>query len=415
MPAVRPIAALCALACSLPAADAARAAGPCFPGHDGDPCRFAKAKVIGVPDGDTIRVRRGGREQLVRLRGVQAMELTRYRRRHRRGACHAVEATERLESIVRGRRVRLSSQRSRSDGRRVIRWVAVRRGGEWRDVGEVLMREGHGLWLASPGDTAFNQRYNLARHEAAAAGRGLFDTDRCGRGPQQEAPIDVWVLSDPAGVDTADGEFVAVRNRGAAPLDLGGWWLRDAHHERFVLPSGTRLAPGATLTLWVGSVPESPGVFSWGMRAPIFANAIRVDVATGDGAYLFDPDGDLRAWMLYPCVGPCGDPLQGTVAVAALPRTPERVVVTNTGAAAISLHGYALYIRGSTYAFGDPTTLAPGERVTVHIGGDPSRDSASTRHWGLDGNRLPDAGGYARLMTFSHITLDCDAWGSGRC
>jgi hypothetical protein len=27
--------------------------------------------------------------------------------------------------------------------------------------------------------------------------------------------------------------------------------------------------------------------------------------AAGDGGYLFDPRGDLRAWMLWPCVHAC--------------------------------------------------------------------------------------------------------------
>ena len=33
----------------------------------------------------------------------------------------------------------------------------------------------------------------------------------------------------------------------------------------------------------------------------------------GDGAYLFDPQGDLRASMTYPCRIACTDPYQGAV------------------------------------------------------------------------------------------------------
>jgi hypothetical protein len=38
----------------------------------------------------------------------------------------------------------------------------------------------------------------------------------------------------------------------------------------------------------------------WGLKRPAFEN-VRSDRGIGDGAYLFDPQGDLRAWMIYPC------------------------------------------------------------------------------------------------------------------
>ena len=38
----------------------------------------------------------------------------------------------------------------------------------------------------------------------------------------------------------------------------------------------------------------------WGLAAPVFANPTFDTEAIGDGGYLFDPRGDLRAWNLYP-------------------------------------------------------------------------------------------------------------------
>jgi hypothetical protein len=51
----------------------------------------------------------------------------------------------------------------------------------------------------------------------------------------------------------------------------------------------------------------------------------------------------------------------------------------------------------------------------VDINGDPSDDTALHRSWGLNRLTLPDSGGWARVETFSAITLACDAWGSGSC
>jgi hypothetical protein len=271
------------------------------------------------------------------------------------------------------------------------------------------------LWLDSGIDTAFNTVYNRLGQQAAAAHRGLFDTTHCGAGPQQGVPIKVWVNSDPAGVDTADGEWIRIRNDSPAEtLQLGGWWVRDAMLRRYTFPAGTALAPGATLTVHVGAGADSAQDLHWGLPAPIFENA-GDERDLGDGAYLFDPQGDLRAWMQYPCAVACTDPNQGAVTVTAQPRRPERILVANASAAAIDLYGYVLRTRGSGYAFAEGTVLPPGQTLVVWVGGDPSGDHGLTRYWGRDGYALPDAGGWVEVSTFSDVPLACDAWGDGVC
>ena len=73
------------------------------------------------------------------------MELSSYAARHRLGDCHAVQATERVEQLVRRAkgRVRLAAEDPLSmSGHRLRRIVAVRSGGRWTDVGTLLVREG---------------------------------------------------------------------------------------------------------------------------------------------------------------------------------------------------------------------------------------------------------------------------------
>ena len=43
----------------------------------------------------------------------------------------------------------------------------------------------------------------------------------------------------------------------------------------------------------------------WTLAHPMFENPPPDGRALGDGAYLFDPQGDLRAWMMYPCYVNC--------------------------------------------------------------------------------------------------------------
>jgi endonuclease YncB( thermonuclease family) len=407
------------LLCGVLAAGAEARSGPCFPGAHGAPCDFQTAKVTSVNDGDTVDVRLHGRAYEVRFRAVQAMELTRYNPARRRGQCHAVAAANRVEHLVRAShmRVRLSAQHPSKDHLgRLLRWVAVRRHGHWQDLGAILMREGHTLWMDSTSETAWNRRYDLLGQRAAQAGRNLWNPVTCGDGPQQHVPIRIWAQSDPPGRDTPDGEFVKIQNRSATEtLHLGGWWLRDAMLRRFTLPAGTAVAPGATVTLHVGRGVNNGGDLFWGLRTTVFENA-GDRRQLGDGAYLFDPKGDLRAWMLYPCLTGCGDPLSlGALEVTAQPRRPERVLIRNISGNPFDLYGYALAIRGSMFPFGEDSVLGPGETMTVSMQGSRAEDSRLDKHLGVDGYELPDRGGWVRVTSFSEVSLACDAWGSGSC
>jgi endonuclease YncB( thermonuclease family) len=408
----------------IPAASARAWTGRCFAGQIGAPCQFQTAKVVSVNDGDTVNVDVDGdhsrRIDAIRFRAVQAMELTRYSNDHSRwrGQCHAVAAAERVAQLVRGshNRVRLSSQHPSSDHiGRLVRWIAVRRNGSWQDVGEILMREGHTLWMDNTSDTAWNRRYDELGQQAARAHRNLWNPTTCGAGPQQQVAIRLWVLSDPPRWDTAAGEWVKIQNRSATEtLHLGRWWLRDAMLRRFTFPAGTDVAPGATLTLHVGPRMSSASDFYWAQAAPVFENSADAgDV--GDGAYLFDPEGDLRAWMVYPCLVACSDPNQGALAMRAQPRGPERVEVTNRRDQPVDLYGYALTLNSAQFAFRQGDVLQPGETMTLYVQGDPADDSRDVRYLGVKGLLLGDSGGSTSVSTFNAIKLACVSWGSGRC
>jgi endonuclease YncB( thermonuclease family) len=406
------------------AAPAQGATGSCRPDGTGPTCRVWKAKVVEVNDGDTIDVDIDGdgsrRRSTVRFIGVQAMELTRYSRnpRKRRG-CNAVPASNLVESLVRrGRkRVRLTAQSPQKDSQgRLFRSVAVKVGGRWRDVGERLMAGGLTLWMHVKGETAWNRRYNSLGQQAAQRHIGLWNPATCATGPHQDVPLKVWVVSDPLGEDTVDvnSEYVRIRNLStAASVSLARWWIRDSGLRRYTFPSGTVLAPGQTITVHSGRGRRLGSSFYWGLRETVFENSASGG-DQGDGAYLFDPHGDLRSHMVYPCLVACSDPNQGALRVTHHAIGPEYVLVHNVSPRAIDLFGYQLRMPGG-YAFGRDSVLLPGETLRVQVKGDPSSDTRLVRHMGINGPYLPDRGGAVRLATFDEIVLACDSWGAGSC
>ena len=105
---------------------------PCLSGTKRPVCYFWTGKATFVADGDTIDVDIFGdgtaAPKRVRMMGVNAMEQRVYSSipRARRGECHSLAATARLEGLIRGggRRVRLSAQNPSSrSGRRLRRMV----------------------------------------------------------------------------------------------------------------------------------------------------------------------------------------------------------------------------------------------------------------------------------------------------
>jgi endonuclease YncB( thermonuclease family) len=404
-------------------APASAATGPCRPDGSGPTCRMWTARVVDVNDGDTIDVDLNGdgsrRHYAIRFIGVQAMEQTRYSHTpsKRRGQCHALQATNLVERLVRlGRhRVRLAAQSPRTDRRgRLFRSVAVKIKGRWRDVGEIEMARGVTLWMHVGGETAWNRRYNTLGQEAARKHIGLWNPTTCGVGPSQQVPLRLWVMSDPLGPDSVDTEYIRIQNLSpTAPVPLARWWVRDSGLRRYTFPPGTVLMPGHTITVHSGRGRRAGDSFYWGLPGTIFENSANGgDV--GDGAYLFDPKGDLRAYMVYPCIVACADPNQSAVRVTQHAVGREYVLVRNVSNHPVDLFGYELRTPCG-YAFPPGAVLDPGETMEVDVMGDPIRDTRLARHMGIDGPYLRDAGGAVSLTTFDEIVLACDSWGSGHC
>ena len=126
--------------------------------------------VVRVVDGDTIRVRLAGREDRVRLIGVDAPEAD-------QRECFAAEATAELTRLLADGDVRL--QRQRRDRDRYDRLLRdVYRAGDGLFVNAELVRSGHARILEVKSDVAHAAQLRRLEADARAAGRGLWGACR---------------------------------------------------------------------------------------------------------------------------------------------------------------------------------------------------------------------------------------------
>ena len=144
--------------------------------------------VVGVVDGDTLRVRlEDGAVEVVRLRGIDAPES---RHPTRPAGCYGPEAAARLARLVApGSAVELGVDWPERD--RFGRLVAY----VWREdamlmLNEQLLAEGYAVVLPSFEDPSFVDSFNHAQETARSHGLGLWGA--CPNGlpdPTDEAPI----------------------------------------------------------------------------------------------------------------------------------------------------------------------------------------------------------------------------------
>jgi micrococcal nuclease len=257
--------------------------------------------VTGVVDGDTVRVRYAdGRTATVRLLGVDAPEV-----RGRNDAaefegvpataagreCLAVagsNASDYAEARLAGRRVRLVSDPAadrRDQFDRVLAYVVV----DGEQFNYALVRDGHARLYDT--DFAERERYAAAEREAREARRGLWScvdaaatTDG---GTEASGPLSLAAHPDAAGDDDENlgDEYVVLRNVGEKTLDLSGWTVSDAAGKTYTFGEGTRLEPGATVTLYTGAGSDTEGVRYWGRDGAVWNNdgdTVTVRDAAGD-------------------------------------------------------------------------------------------------------------------------------------
>jgi micrococcal nuclease len=253
--------------------------------------------VVRVVDGDTVIADIGGQQHRIRITGINAMELTDYDEGELEGDCHAVRATRVLKKLVLGKQVRFIAQdKNSASGDRLRRRIQLL-DKQKTDPAAQLLRQGLALWLPNEDEYRRNKRYAKLGKEAADNHRGLWNSQACGAGPDQHAQLSIQVK-------WWGKETVTITNHSAAPVDLTKWWLRDSsfHGKRahgYTFKAGTVVPAGGSIVVYSTKGANGPGQYNWGLPNPVFDNVTAAPTNMADGAYLFDPKGDLRAAQQY--------------------------------------------------------------------------------------------------------------------
>jgi endonuclease YncB( thermonuclease family) len=411
------------VATAAPAA-AAQTTGRCPQADPSVTCHRWTGEVTFIGDGDTLSVDVDGdgtkKPVRVRMTGINTPEQTVYtdRPEDRVGECHANEATARLEQLVakaKGR-VLLSAQDPASSSLgRARRAVAIRQGNRWRDLGRTLMREGHAFFLSMRGEWQYNKSYSIRAQWAEAARREIWNSEECAPGPP--AYVRTWAQPDPEGNEgnNPNGEFIKVRNMDAVnPVDVSGWRVRDSGLRGYLFPAGSLIPPGGTVTVYVGQGVDAPPDYFWNLTGGVFDN-VRPERFTGDGAYVYDADGDLRAAMQYPCRYRCNDVAIGALAIrGAFNRRNEFIGLKNTSDRPVDVEGYRLASPPYSYMIGADSVLAPGEELRVYVKGDPALNTHLERYWGKPKNIL-GGNDLVQLKSARYVDIVCAAWGTKSC
>lgn len=204
--------------------------------------------VTWITDGDTVDVDTSDDVLTVRLSGINAPD---------QGECFYDQALDHLVETLKGKRVTLEIAGTDQFDRTLAHVLA----GE-RHVNLDMVVDG--LALASPsGDDRHGAAVIEAEEQAFTSRNGLWAETACGDDVPPGVEIDPGSsTTDPQGPDNdfLESESVTVVSRADAPVDLGGWVLRDgSSRHRFTFPEGSSLEQGGRITVTSADPGWSPG------------------------------------------------------------------------------------------------------------------------------------------------------------
>lgn len=240
------------------------------------------AEIAFVLDGDSIEViLDDGSPVEVRLMGINAPE---------GDECHGDEARAALEALLRQGSATLVTDDEEADQfGRALRYVYV----DGVNVNQSLIETGNALAIQN--GHPLDDPFAASSDRAAAAGLGMWAKDACDDVAVDGSVVIVDYVFDPRGRDAENqnGEWIALVNRGADPIRMDGWTLRDeSTQNRFVFPAPFVLGTEDEIRIHSGCGTDSSTDLYWCARDPVWSNG-------GDTIILQNANGTVVARERY--------------------------------------------------------------------------------------------------------------------
>lgn len=144
--------------------------------------RYAVVKVV---DGDTVVVERNGKNETLRLIGMDAPETTTLRK----GTveCFGDKATRRAEELLKGEKINLETDTSQDTYDKYGRTLAYAFLPDGKNFAEVMIGEGYAHEYTYRLPYKYQAEFRAAQHVARTAKRGLWADNACTRKDAQGA------------------------------------------------------------------------------------------------------------------------------------------------------------------------------------------------------------------------------------
>lgn len=187
---------------------------------------YAVTKIV---DGDTIEVRINGKDEGIRLIGVDTHETVDLRKPVQ---CFGKEASQKITEILKGKKFRLEAdptQSERDKFNRLLRYVYLEDG---TLLNKQLIAEGYAHEYTFETPYKFQAEFKQVETEARNAGKGLWSPSTCNGTTEAAEPTPTpnpTLAPTPAppqpapstGTDTYYSDCAAVREAGKAPIHKG--------------------------------------------------------------------------------------------------------------------------------------------------------------------------------------------------
>jgi endonuclease YncB( thermonuclease family) len=347
------------------------------------------ATVKRIVDGDTLIVTDDvtGAQSRIRLLGINSPEAP---HGANPGQCGGWQATEALKGFLPvGTKVRLLSADPTSKGKanrpqRVVLAYSEATKEFDLDIAWAMAERGWGLWYTVAKEAAMSSLYRQVIERAQERRQGMWNPQLCGEPDQPDANIELRInRGNPT--KPLNDEYVVVKNRGAAPVDISGWVVRDSGNQAwFQFPGGSVLAPDDYRVVHTGAgtpaLPQPRDLYV-GHRSRLYTAAGQGPALLGDGAYLLDKYGNFRFWREYPCTTQCDDdPYSSAIIIDDFSLGEKKgkkraqtqwVRIKNRGTVTHCLDTYRIETGNTRYSFQPGTCLAPGSTWTLNVGRPP--------------------------------------------